>query len=130
MGRWGFTREGECRRGRRQGEGHRKGGRNSGSGEVNRCLPGTAVSAEGVAKHMCGHWTPVPSSASGTWFAEISPDLSDLLHFPEGILFRRLCVLSHELTPSFSSSELMLPCQPLPAGIQAEMGRPDLSAAS
>lgn len=64
----------------RQGKATGRGGRNSGSGEVNRCLPGTAVSAEGVAKHMCGHWTPVPSSASGTWFAGISPDLSDLLH--------------------------------------------------
>ena len=64
----------------RLGKATGRGGRDSGSGGVNRRLPGTAVSAEGVAKHMCGHWTPVPSSASGTWFAGISPDLSDLLH--------------------------------------------------
>lgn len=57
-----------------------RGGRNFGSGGANRHLPGTAVSAEGVAKHMCGHWIPVPRSASGTWLAGISPDLSDLLH--------------------------------------------------
>lgn len=48
----------------------------------------------------------------------------------KGILFNHsFCPPRYELTPSFSSSELMLPCQPLPAGIQAEMGWPDLEAA-
>lgn len=127
MGRWGFTRErrveGQGGRGRPQ-----EGEAGTLALEVNRCLPG-AVSAEGVAKHV---WTLDPSPQFCFWdlVCRDSPDLSDLLH-SEGILFRRsLCPPSHELTPSFSSSELMLPCQPLPAGIQAEMGRPDLSAAS
>lgn len=101
-----------------------RGGRNFGSGGVNRHLPDTTVSAEGVAKHMCGHWTPVPRSASGTWLAGISPDLSDLLHSERHPLPLFFVSSQPQLTPSFSSSELTLPCQPLPAGIQAEMGCP------
>ena len=114
----------------RLGKATGRGGRDSDSGRVNKRLPGTAVSAEGMLSTCVDTGPQSPVLLLGLGLQGLA-QICLTCFTRKGILFcRSLCPPSHELTPSFSSSELMLPCQPLPAGIQAEMGRPDLSAAS
>lgn len=82
---------------------------------MNRHLPGTAVlvGVVATARVHTRPWTPVLLLGCG--FQGLAWICLTCVAWAS-ILFRRsFCPPSYELTPSFSSSELMLPCQPLPS---------------
>lgn len=72
---------------------------------------------------------PMPHSASGMWLSGLVWICLTCI-IQKGILFSHsLCPPSYELTPSFSTQSSRCHANPSPAGIQAEMGWPDLGAA-
>lgn len=108
----GTVGEGVCRGGLGRASG--KGGRCFGSRRVNRHLPGTAVSV-GVTATAHAFMPDLRPQTPVLWLSGISLGLSNPHHSERHPLQSLFCPPSDELTPSFSSSELTLPCQPLPS---------------